>query len=107
MEQNKLLAGLRPIFSIGAGGIVNTAHLPAYQMAGYNVQGIYDLEYDKAVEIAKRFSIPMVFKTIEEMLDNLPAKVVFDIAVPGSATIQVLKVMQVVRFRARNSAQIR
>ncbi|MEO5564462.1 MAG: Gfo/Idh/MocA family oxidoreductase, partial [Chitinophagaceae bacterium] len=91
MEQITTVAGSPPIFLIGAGGIVNTAHLPAYQMAGFDVQGIYDLEYDKAVETAKRFSIPMVFKTIEEMLDSLPAKAVFDIAVPGSAAIPVLK----------------
>ena len=31
----------RPIYIIGAGGIVNDAHLPAYKIAGYNVQGVF------------------------------------------------------------------
>ncbi len=33
----------RPIFIIGAGGIVNDAHLPAYRIAGFEVAGIYDI----------------------------------------------------------------
>lgn len=37
-----------PIYIIGAGGIVNDAHLPAYTIAGFNVQGIFDINKDKA-----------------------------------------------------------
>ena len=33
-----------PICIIGAGGIVNDAHLPAYKIAGYNVHGIFDVD---------------------------------------------------------------
>src|SRR5947209_10930845 len=32
-----------PIAIVGAGGIVNDAHLPAYRKAGFQVVGIYDL----------------------------------------------------------------
>lgn len=32
-----------PVYIIGAGGIVQDAHLPAYGLAGFEVSGIYDL----------------------------------------------------------------
>lgn len=76
---------------IGAGGIVNAAHLPAYQLAGFRVQGIYDIDRRKAADTAARFSIPCVFKTLAEMLESLPASAIFDLAVPGSAIIAVLE----------------
>lgn len=80
-----------PVYIIGAGGIVNTAHLPAYQMAGFNVQGIVDLDHARAVETAKNFHIPTVFESLDEMLHQLPEQVVFDVAVPGKALINILK----------------
>lgn len=39
----------RPIVMIGAGGIVNDAHLPAYKKAGLPVAGIFDLDGEKAL----------------------------------------------------------
>ncbi len=80
-----------PVYIIGAGGIVNTAHLPAYQMAGFNVQGIVDLDHAKAVETAKIFHIPIVFASLDEMLTQLPEQVVFDVAVPGKALMNILE----------------
>lgn len=80
-----------PIYIIGAGGIVNTAHLPAYKIAGFNVQGIMDVLYDKAVQTAAAFGVPHVFSTIEEMVAAAPANAVFDMAVPGKQTIPVLQ----------------
>ncbi|MFI5132260.1 MAG: Gfo/Idh/MocA family protein [Chitinophagales bacterium] len=79
-----------PVFIIGAGGIVNVAHLPAYQEAGFNVQGIFDIDRNKARTTAGKFNIPHVFETIDEMLSHSPANAVFDVAVPGSAMIDVL-----------------
>ena len=38
----------RPIVIIGAGGIVNDAHLPAYRLAGFPVAGVFDLDEDRA-----------------------------------------------------------
>jgi predicted dehydrogenase len=70
---------------------VNAAHLPAYRIAGFNVQAIFDIDNNKAKATADKFSIPHVFKTIEEMLSHAPATTVFDVAVPGSALISVLK----------------
>jgi predicted dehydrogenase len=83
--------GKLPIYIIGAGGIVNEAHLPAYCMAGFNVQGIFDIVYDKAKATAKKFNIPHPFATLEELLSHPPANAVYDIAVPGGQLISVLK----------------
>ena len=43
----------RPIISIGAGGIVRDAHLPAYRKAGFPVVAITDLDQSKAEGLAK------------------------------------------------------
>jgi len=80
-----------PIYMIGAGGIVNTAHLPAYKIAGFTVRGIYDIDTTKAIETAQRFNIPNVFSSLAEMLNHAKGKVVFDVAVPGSQTIPILQ----------------
>ncbi len=80
-----------PIFIIGAGGIVNTAHLPAYKIAGFNVQGIFDIDNSKAKATADRFNIPYVFRSMEEMLSHAKADAVFDVAVPGSQAIPILE----------------
>lgn len=80
-----------PIYIIGAGGIVNTAHLPAYKMAGFNVQGITDVVYEKAKQTAADFSIPNVFLNLAAMVAAAPANAVFDVAVPGKQTIPVLQ----------------
>ena len=81
----------RPIYIIGAGGIVNDAHLPAYKIAGYNVQGIFDINEAKAKQTAKNFSIPNTFSSLSQILQTIPANAVFDVAVPGAQTIPVLK----------------
>jgi predicted dehydrogenase len=80
-----------PIYIIGAGGIVNTAHLPAYKIAGFNVQGIYDIDHAKALATAANFNLPNVFSSVQEMLAHAPANAVFDLAVPGSQTIALLQ----------------
>lgn len=81
----------KPIIIIGAGGIVNDAHLPAYKLAGFWVAGIYDIDRDKAVHTAERFDIPLVYLTPEDMLNRSPRSVIFDVAVPGSQLLPVLR----------------
>jgi predicted dehydrogenase len=81
----------RPVYIIGAGGIVNTAHLPAYKIAGFNVQGIMDIIPEKAKLTAENFSIPDIFSDVDEMIASAPPGVVYDIAVPGSQTISLLE----------------
>jgi predicted dehydrogenase len=80
-----------PIFIIGAGGIVNTAHLPAYKIAGFNVQGIYDIDVKKATDTASKFHIPNIFENLEDLVTQLPVNAIIDVAVPGSQIIAVLE----------------
>ena len=84
-----------PIYIIGAGGIVNTAHLPAYKIAGFNVQGIYDIDNAKAFATAANFSLPNVFSSVQQMLAHAPSNAVFDLAVPGSQIIPLLQQLPV------------
>ena len=81
----------RPIVLIGAGGIVNDGHLPAYKIAGWEVAGIYDRDREKALTTAKNFDIPIVYDSMEDLLARSPATVVYDIAVPGSEILTGLE----------------
>jgi len=80
-----------PIVSIGAGGIVRDAHLPAYKKAGFQVVAITDLDRRKAEVVAKDFGIPKVLEGIEEAAKYAQGNAVFDIAVPAPALLQVLR----------------
>ena len=72
-----------PISIIGAGGIVDGAHLPAYKIAGVEVIGIYDVDQIKASDVAARHGIPKVYTSLNELLAD-PKSVIVDIAVPAS-----------------------
>lgn len=80
-----------PIILIGAGGIANDAHLPAYKLAGFWVAGIYDINRERALEMAAKFDIPLVYYSMEDVLARSPRSAVFDIAVPGPELLAVLK----------------
>lgn len=69
---------------VGAGGIVRSAHLPAYRKAGFRVEAIYDVEPARAEEAAREFGIPRVCRSEEELLD-LAGVAIVDIAVPAAA----------------------
>jgi predicted dehydrogenase len=80
----------RPIVSIGAGGIVHDAHLPAYRKAGFPSAAIVDPDFGKASALAAQFGIPRVFTSIHEALPQLPSECIYDVAVPASAILKVL-----------------
>ncbi|WP_119079578.1 Gfo/Idh/MocA family protein [Chitinophaga alhagiae] len=80
----------RPVMIIGAGGIVEGAHLPAYQLAGIAVAGIFDLDVSRAERVAARFNIPRVYHSLPELVAGNTAGGVYDIAVPGSRLHSVL-----------------
>jgi len=80
-----LPARARPIVGIGAGGIVNDAHLPAYRGAGLSVAGLYDVDAERARTTTARFGIPRVFGTLEEALAVPDA--IFDVALPPAALL--------------------
>ncbi len=79
-----------PIYIIGAGGIVRDAHLPAYQLAGFEVAGIFDLDLEKSMKLAEEFSIPKVFESIEELVIEAGTTHIYDLAVPGGVILDVL-----------------
>ena len=81
----------RLIAVIGAGGIVHDAHLPAYKKAGWKVLGIYDTDTTKAQNLAAKFCIEKVFESIQQITENVPAEVVYDVAVPAAVLKQVLE----------------
>ncbi len=80
----------RPIVVIGAGGIVRSAHLAAYEKAGFPVIGIMDGIREKAADLASERGIKNVFANIDEAVRFAPADAVFDIAVPASQFIHIL-----------------
>ena len=71
-----------PVAIVGAGGIVDGAHLPAYKKAGLDIVGITDVDIDKARDVATRHGIKKVYDSLEEMLSESKATI-FDIAVPA------------------------
>lgn len=78
----------RPIVIVGAGGIVNDAHLPAYRKAGLPVAAIYDIDEDQSRKTAERFSIPRVYTRLEECFENPDA--VIDVAAPPQAAPDIV-----------------
>ncbi|WP_207492327.1 Gfo/Idh/MocA family protein [Aridibaculum aurantiacum] len=81
----------KPIYIIGAGGIVNEAHLPAYKLAGFTVAGIYDINVEKAKATADKHGISKVFSSLQEMIAHASSDTVYDVALPGSALVEVLE----------------
>ncbi|MCW3110791.1 MAG: oxidoreductase, partial [Segetibacter sp.] len=81
----------RPIAIIGAGGIVQDAHLPGYKKAGWRIFGIYDPNKTKAEKLVQEFNVEKIFDSLEQMIAEAPENVVFDVAVPASALIGVLQ----------------
>jgi len=77
----------RPIVIIGAGGIVNDAHLPAYRLAGFEVAGVFDVDRGKAERLAAKWNT-RAFATIEEAIATSGA--VFDLAPPPAAHLDIL-----------------
>ncbi len=79
------------IIIIGAGGIVQHAHLPAYKKAGYTVRGIYDKDSAKAKIVAADFGLPVAFASLEQAIDAAGRSTVFDLAIPAAALLSVLE----------------
>ena len=80
----------RPIVSIGMGGIVHDAHYPAYKLAGFEVVGGYDLDAQRASMMAQQFNVPRVYDSLAQAISEAPETAVFDVAVPGSAIVDIL-----------------
>lgn len=92
-QQPKLPRSPRPIIVIGAGGIVRDAHLPAYRKAGFRVAGVFDRDHTKATALARDFGIEHVYPSLDAAIAAAPADVVYDVAVPASATLDILRAL--------------
>ena len=80
-----------PIVSIGLGGIVHDAHYPAYNMAGFDVVGGFDINAERAAMMQGKFGIPRLYDSLSHAIESAPEDAVFDIAVPGSAIADILR----------------
>lgn len=74
----------RRIAIVGAGTIVEVAHLPAYRAAGLEVVGLFDLDHERASRVAKEHEIEKVYDSLDELLVDDRVDVV-DIAVVAEA----------------------
>jgi len=75
---------------IGAGGIINYAHLPAYKKAGFRVVGITDRDREAAEKTAKQHAIPKVYASIEELLADRDVAIV-DVAVYPAGQLEIVE----------------
>ncbi|WZH53733.1 MAG: Gfo/Idh/MocA family oxidoreductase [Nocardioides alkalitolerans] len=79
-----------PIAVVGAGAIVDTAHLPAYRAAGLEVVGIFDIDTERAREVARRHGIERVYASLEEVLADAHVQVI-DVAVVATAQPAIVR----------------
>ena len=70
----------RPIVIIGAGAIVEHAHLPAYRALGLDVAAVYDIDPERAGALTRTWDIPNACPTLADAVSNQGA--VFDLAIP-------------------------
>jgi predicted dehydrogenase len=80
-----------PIVIVGAGAIVRTAHLPAYQRLGFRVAGIFDIQEEVARETARQFGVERVFARLDEATAAGADRTLFDVAVPGDQILSVVE----------------
>jgi predicted dehydrogenase len=82
----------KPIVVIGAGAIVRTAHLPAYQRLRLPIAGLFDVRLDAALHTAQQFGVSTVYRTLTDACHaGVDDGVVFDVAVPGDQVLGVLR----------------
>jgi predicted dehydrogenase len=72
-----------PVVILGAGGIVQDAHMPAYRALGLEVAGVFDLDPSRARAFTERWGIPRAHATLAETLATRGA--IFDLALPPAA----------------------
>lgn len=81
----------KPIVIIGAGGIVNDAHLPAYKKAGLPVKGVFDVDIDHSTSLADKWNIPEIYSTLKEITETNGTDVVYDLATPPHVIASILR----------------
>jgi predicted dehydrogenase len=79
----------RPVVFLGAGGIVQNAHIPAYRSAGFPIAGCFDVDRQASARAADLAGCS-TFSSLEEAARS---DAIFDLAVPARATIEVLRAL--------------
>ena len=74
---------------IGSGFIMKDCQIPAYKGAGFQVSCISSRSKDKAKEVALNHNIPVVYDSIDEMLEHGDFDIL-DIAVPPEAQPEII-----------------
>ncbi|MBK7877568.1 MAG: Gfo/Idh/MocA family oxidoreductase [Planctomycetes bacterium] len=85
----ELPARPRAIVIVGAGGIVNDAHLPAYRACGFEVAALHDTDRARAEATARRFGVPRVLASLDEVFAVRDA--IVDVAVPPEAVLGIVE----------------
>lgn len=80
----------RGIGIVGAGGIINYGHLPAYKKAGFKIVGITDKDRKQAERTAQQYEIPKVYANLDELLNDRAIEIV-DVAVYPSEQVEVVR----------------
>ena len=65
---------------VGAGGVVNYGHLPAYGRAGFKVVAITDKDHERAEQTARAYKVSKLYRTVEELVHDPEVEIV-DVAV--------------------------
>ena len=79
---------IRSFGLVGAGAILDAAHLPAYKAAGIPVAAMWARDSEKARAFAERHGIPRVHDTLDDLLSDDEVEVI-DIAIAPSAQADV------------------
>jgi len=80
----------RGIAVVGAGAIVDVAHLPAYRQLNLEVRGVYDTDHERAKDVAGRHGLDRVYGSLDELLADEAVEVV-DVAVVPWAQPDVVR----------------
>jgi len=75
---------------IGAGGIVQDAHLPAYRKAGFVVTAVCDVREDVAQAVARRFDIPHAVTDPRAVIERDDVDVL-DVAIPDRGRLEIVE----------------
>jgi predicted dehydrogenase len=75
---------------VGAGGIVDYAHMPAYRRAGFKVVGVTDVRREAADALARKHYISTVYPDLAALLAD-PLVEIVDIAVPPWHQLGIVK----------------
>ena len=75
---------------VGAGGIVNYAHLPAYKKVPFKVVGITDENQERAERTAREHGIRKVYRSVDELVSDPEVEIV-DVAVYPASQLAIVE----------------